>query len=360
MGRKKKEVVEAIEEVVVKAKPKGIEAQILKEFGNVMTDGNHILARQDLIIPVSPKIDLMIGGGFKEGSFIIPTGPPKVGKTSLTLDFSATALEAASNYTDNREVYFFSIEGRLQKRDLLGIKKLQPYLGDRFHVIESTKGHILHGEDFLDIGERLINEKPGCIFIFDSFSQLCSKARRSNSIGAKQFRDNVPIFLADFCKRICNVLPINGSIIFGITHRIANTSGFGSAWSEASGQKIQYKVDYKLNAKWAEAWGDENSKVGQKVHWECTCSPLLNGPSQNKAMSYLRYGLGIDKGAELAEICVDLGLIERPAKSAWFTILETGEKAQGVDKTAMLLNSNKELYDKLNNKSREMMGLPSC
>lgn len=331
----------------------GVEADIQKEFGDVIVSGNHVASRPSTVIPISPKLDILSGGGIQEGSFVIPTGPPKVGKTSMTLDFSGTALDVPSDYTDNREVYFFSIEGRLQPRDLLGIKHLAPHIDKRFHVIQSNKDRILNGEDFLDIGERLINEKPGCVFIFDSFSQLCSSSRRSAEIGAR-FRDDMPLFLANFCKRVCNVIPVNGSIVFGITHLIANQGNGHATWSEASGRKIQYAVDYKFKASYCEPWKSGESHVGQKVHWECHCSPLHNGPCVTKTTSYLRYGHGIDKGAELLEICVDLGIVKKAG--AWFKMPD-GTQAQGIEKASSLLNEDKNLYNELDKQVKEMLCL---
>lgn len=332
-----------------------VEKDILKDFGDIIVSGSYVADRPSLVIPVSPKLDMLVGGGIKEGSFVIPTGPPKVGKTSMALDFTGTALGTPSEHCNKREAFFFSIEGRLQPRDLMGIRHLKPFLDTTFHVIQSKPGQILNGENFLDIGERLINEKPGCIFIFDSFSQLCSEARKKERIG-KRFRDDMPLFLADFCKRICNVIPINGSIVFGITHLIANQGMGMSPWSEASGRKIQYAVDYKLKATHDEDWKSGDAKVGQKVHWQCHASPLHNGSCQTKTTSYLRYGLGIDKGAELVEVCVDLRLIKK--SGSWYSLADNPEiKAQGLDKMAALLNEDQKLFDKLNKSFREMMAI---
>lgn len=349
MAKKKKKEDEGISST---------EDLIKKKFGDVIVSGNYVISRPKQIVSVSPMFDAMLGGGIPFGSFVIPTGPAKAGKTSFSLDMAGSALGVPTDFSEPRHLYFFSIEGRLQPRDLKGITGLAPYLEDRVHVIESKPGNILSAEKFLDIGETLINNKPGSIFIFDSFSQLCSQQGMDKEWDSKAYRDNVPAYLSQFCKRISNVIPINQSIVVGITHQIANT-GFGfSSWAEASGNKIQYAVDVKLKANFAQPWKDGETKIGQDVNWECFCSPLHNGPTETKCVSKLRYGEGIDKRTELINVCVDLGIIKKGG--AWYTITdetETEHKFQGVEKGRELLLQNPATYNFLNTQYREMMGL---
>lgn len=331
-------------------------AEKTEEFGkDIYLSGQYVVDSPTTVVPVSPLMDLMLNGGIKFGSFVIPTGPPKVGKTSFSLDMAATALGIPSQFDNPRELYFYNIEGRLNPRDLAGIKHLKQYLGERVKVFSSKPGDIKVAENFLQQGEEAINTKPGSIFIFDSFSALCSQEGKNKEWDGKAYRDNVPIFLSQFCKRISNVIPINQSIVVGITHQIANT-GFGfSSWAEASGNKIQYQVDVKLKATHSTDWIEGDAKVGQDVHWKCFCSSLHNGPVETtEAVSKLRYGLGIDKAAELANVCVDIGLIQRAG--SWYTIGD--QKVQGLPKVIDALNNNQELYNELNTEFRETMGLP--
>ena len=150
---------------------------VTKTFGeNIILTGNAIVDRKTIIIPVSPSIDIILNGGIPEGSFVILTGQPKCGKTTTSLDFAATAQKAEyahSSFKDGREVYYLNIEGRLKKRDLEGIPGLNL---NKFHVIGSQQGKILHAEEYLQIGEKIINEIPGCVLIIDSYSALCTEA----------------------------------------------------------------------------------------------------------------------------------------------------------------------------------------
>ena len=349
MAKKKKEGDETAEVTSVSS----IEERLKKQFGaNVIVSASYLIDKPQYIVSVSPQLDQILGGGIKYGSFVIPTGPPKVGKSSMSLAYSANALVNKHPELDT-ELYIFNIEGRLNPRDLLGHRKLVPFIGTKIHVIGSEKGRILTAENYLDIGEQLINEKPGCIFLFDSFSQLCSKAAKEKEWDGVQFRDNTATLLSQFCKRISNVIPINESVVIGITHQIANT-GFGfSPWAEASGNKIQYQVDVKLKATHCKEWKAGERVVGQDVFWECYCSPLLNGAAEGKCTSKLRYGWGIDDAAELVEICIDINLIKK--KGSWYTFPD-GTQFQGKEGLRDALANDPQLLAEMTKAIKELMG----
>jgi len=324
-------------------------------LGTNFVHARHILDRKNIVIPVSPQLDVLLNGGIEDGSFVVIAGPPGVGKTTTAIDFAGTAQDP--KYADKdidvegRIVYIFNIEGRLKKRDLLGIHHFNI---DRCEVIESHKGKILHAEDYIEIGEQLINERPGCVFIFDSFSQLCTKARKESSIGDR-FRDDTPLLLANFCKRICNVIPVNNSIVIGITHMIANQGGMGmSPWSEASGRKVQYAADVKLKATHKSDWMDKETQIGQDVHWDCEKSALWSGSHQDKVTSKLRYGYGLDKEAELVELASELGVITKGG--SWYTF-DKDTKMQGLEKARNYLIENPNMYTIINTEVRHLMGL---
>lgn len=353
MAKKKKDEDEGEESgVAVKEKKKE-----KKQLSDLYFSANCLVARNPIVIPVSPAVDLILGGGVPEGSFVIPTGKPKLGKTTICLTFAANALKPEYNSDlcpEGREIFFYNIEGRLKRRDLLGIHGLDI---NRVQIIGSKPGMILDGEDYMDIGERLINEKPGAIHIFDSLSQLCTKGEKESEL-SDRFRADAPVLLAKFCRRISNVIPINRSVVFGITHVIANQAGGGpmaAKWQEASGQKVQYAVDVKLAGQYFETWKEGDSQVGQDIHIKCTTSAI--GPPGGSCVAKLRYGYGLDKEVELVQLAADFGLISRgdSGKSAWYTFPD-GSKANGIANARAKLIEEPTLYDSLNKQLRAILG----
>jgi recombination protein RecA len=323
-----------------------VEKALEKKFGKeVFFAGDQLLEQDITVVPVSPALDLILGGGIPMGSFVVITGKPKIGKSSLCLHFAKNAQKMGY------KVYYFSIEGRLKKRDLKGVTGLKTDK-ESFEIVASQKGHILYAEDFLDILNSYVETKENSIFIIDSISQLCSKARKANTIGDR-FRDDVPLLLADMTKRVSNILPVTNNTVICITHLIANQGGMGrSQWNEASGQKVQYQADIKLKALYSEAYSVGEDQVGQIVHWECGTNALNVAPCK-KAQSLLRYGEGIDCEYEILAMCISIGLIEQAG--AWFKF-PNGEKLQGKEKARHYLVANPDVYEELSKKLKDMIG----
>jgi recombination protein RecA len=333
-----------------------IKDDVIKTFGeDIMLTGNAVVDRKSVVIPVSPSLDIVLNGGIPEGSFVVFTGQPKCGKTTTSLDFAATAQkpEYQGDLKNLREVYYLNIEGRLKKRDLEGIAGLDLA---RFHVIGSQQGKILHAEEYLQIGEKIINEIPGSIVIIDSYSALCTEAEITSEMNKMQRADGAKL-LAKFCRKVANVIPVNKNIVIGITHLMGNPTGYGAEFKEKSGQAIAYQTDIKLRAKSFKPWtiGTDNTQIGQEIDWQVIVSAL--GSPGGTIKSYLRYGEGIDKHMEAICLASDMGLIKKGG--AWYTLtsVKDSPKFQGTEKVRNFLIENNEAYTDLINSIKEMMGI---
>ena len=329
---------------------------VVKNFGDdIILTGNAIVDKKNVIIPISPSLDIVLNGGIPEGSFVVLTGQPKCGKTTTSLDFAATAQrpEYKGDLKDPREVYYLNIEGRLKKRDLEGIPGLNL---DRFHVIGSQQGKILHAEEYLQIAEKIINEIPGSVLIIDSYSALCTEAEITSDMDKMQRADGAKL-LAKFCRKVANVIPVNKNIVIGITHLMGNPTGYGAEFKEKSGQAIAYQTDIKLRAKTFKPWtlSADSTQIGQEIEWQVICSAL--GPPGGNITSYIRYGQGVDKYMEAITLSSDMGLIHKGG--AWYTLtgLPDKPKFQGSEKVRQYLLENESAYIDLVKNIKTTMGL---
>ena len=336
----------------------GIKEDVVKEFGDqIILSANSIVDKKSIIIPISPSLDMVLNGGIPEGSFVVLTGQPKCGKTTTSLDFAATAQkkEYQGDLKKPRHVYYLNIEGRLKKRDLEGIPGLDL---DRFDVIGSQQGKILHAEEYLQIGERIINQDPGSVLIIDSYSALCTESEITSDMDKMQRADGAKL-LAKFCRKVANVIPVNKNIVIGITHLMGNPTGYGAEFKEKSGQAIAYQTDIKLKAKTFKPWvlSADSSQIGQEVEWQVICSAL--GPPGGSAISYIRYGQGIDKYMEIIVLACDIGLINK--SGAWYTLDfldgDKKQKLQGTEKIRQFLLENPTAYDQLIKLIKETVGI---
>ena len=132
--------------------------------------------------------------------------------------------------------------------------------------------------------------------------------------------------LAKFCRRIAPALPINKVTVVGITHLMANVSTFGrgKAKVEKSGTALKYQVDVKLHASHLSPILQGDTQIGQTIHWQVVTSAI--GPPGQKVDSHIKYGRGIWKEMELADLLVDFGIVNK--SGSWLT-LPNEEKMQG-------------------------------
>lgn len=344
---------------------------IIKKFGTgVVLSGNMVIEDKKDVIPWSPALDIILGGGVPEGSWVTLTGEPKCGKTTSALHFAAKAQQHSK-----RNVYYLNIEGRLKPRDLEGITGLDL---DHVKVISSYfdegegKGRILTAEEYLTIGENFIKNDPGCIVIIDSVSQLVTEKELTGEVG-DQHRAPGAKLVANFCKRVANVLPVNKSIVLAITHQISNISGYGKAKVESGGRKIAYAVDIKLEAKRVQPWhagSADDAPVGQIVTW-LTHSTAIVAPGQ-KIDSLIRYGTGIDEITEIIQLGVDTGFITKAGSwltcsfmeshldvlgvEEWDTAAQKMCKVQGQEKLRNLLLDNPKWFAILDEEIKSLFG----
>jgi len=319
---------------------------IIKEYGNVIHDPSSITDQKLKIISISPKLDIALGGGVPEGSLFIMTGPEKVGKTLTALTFCANAQQ------DNRKIYYGNVEGRLRKRDIEGIKELDSD-AEKIKIIGSTQGNILSAEKYLGIFDQIIHTQPNTICVIDSFSALASDAELTGDLTDQQVM-SVQKVLAKFCRRMAPALPINKVTVVGITHLMANVSTFGrgKAKVEKSGTALKYQVDVKLHASHTKPIMQGETQIGQTVHWQVVTSSI--GPPGQKVESHIKYGRGIWKEMELADLLVDFGIVKK--SGTWLT-LPNEEKMQGKNNLATYLENNPDQYKQFENDIFSMIGI---
>lgn len=286
----------------------------IKKYGELaVISGEEFAGLEKQWVPISPSLDL-ITGGIPGGSYVRLVGDMKCGKTITSLHIAKNAQKLG------RQIFYLDIEGRLKKRDLEGIEGLN-LAEDKFKIIRSYRdtktdtSHILTADEFLDLAEYYIHTVPGSLLIFDSISMLLTTKERDGEVD-DQHRAPGAKLMAQFLKRMANVVPVNDNILVCVQHLISNTSGYGKAKVASGGRKIEYAGDVVLQATKVEILKDDNNlPYGQQVTWQ-TSSTSSNCTPNQSITSYIRYGKGIDELAEILDIALMLGLVEKAG--SWF------------------------------------------
>tara|TARA_Y100000401_G_scaffold117513_1_gene126752 strand:- start:81 stop:1163 length:1083 start_codon:yes stop_codon:yes gene_type:complete len=348
--------------------------KIIKDYGEIVRNGVDVLEQKKNFktISVSPAIDIALGGGIREGSWLTLTGDPKSGKTT-------TAMQIASNcQKEGRPIIYLDAEGRLKDMNF-EVAELDP----QKMTIVAPEDKPIPAEDFLDVAYKMMShpDNYGAVLIIDSISSLMPKKELDGDFSPG--RAGLPKILSIFTKKIGQLLPRQHGLIIAITHYIANTGGFGKAKLADGGNKIQYQADTRMEiagggekvsavSPWTSTSGD---RVGQVVNWKIICSSM--GAPGGQVQSYIRYGHGIDKTQEILMLSCDLGLIDKAG--AWFTCsfmnffkdlakeikpdldvdneeeLSKAFKFQGQDNLYTFLSENKKVVELLESSIKGML-----
>lgn len=331
----------AVESEVAK---EGLDTAFQKKYKDTLFSGKFILEEEREIFSFSPSLDSALGGGIPEGSWVILSGKEKCGKTLSGLHLMAKYQQAG------RLCFFVNIEGRIKRRDLAGIQGLNP---DDVHIIGSSEGNILSGEDFVNRTADAIRSHPRCFILMDSASAICSGKELTEEITATG-RVLGPRIMAAFTRQMATVVPIQKVTLVMIQHVIANTSGYGPSQYEDGGRKIKYQGDVHLRCTTYEKWVDKDGvQIGQCPEWQIMYSAL--GPPGAKVKGWIRYGVGIDETTELIEMATDFGLITKGG--SWYSLdfLDEPEKVQGQEKVYQVLVQDPNKLISLKTKLKEML-----
>ena len=348
--------------------------QLFDKYSDLIHTGTEILEQRSnfKVISVSPCIDIALGGGIREGSWLTLTGDPKSGKTT-------TAMQIAANcQKEGRKVIYLDVEGRLK-----GMNFEVPDLDPAMMTVVAPENEPIPAEKFLDVAYKMMTHKDyqGAVLIIDSISSLMPEKELDGDFSPT--RAGLPKILSIFTKKIGQLLPRQRGLVIAITHYIANTAGYGKAKMSDGGNKIQYQADTRMEIAGGEKisavkpWlnAAKTERVGQVVNWKIICSSL--GAPGGQVQSYIRYGKGIDKVQETLILACDLGLID--VSASWYNLsfmsqckeiakevkpdldvdneeaLSKAFKFQGQEKTYTFLEQAPKAVEYLENAIREML-----
>lgn len=280
---------------------------IKKKYGNVILSGSELLEqRKDYeTISISPLADISLGGGIKEGSWLMLSGLPKTGKTTL-------AMQLAYNFQKlGRNVIYINAEGRLKDMNF-EIDGLDP---SKMQIV-TAEDKPISAEENLQICHQLVSlkENQGCLCIIDSVSSLIPAKDLEEDVTGT-LRPGLPKILSNFAKKMGQIIPNQRAVIVAITHLITNTSGYGAGRMADSGLKIQYQSDTRMEVKTITPWVQNDTQIGQAVTWKVLWSSV--GSPGHEFQNWIRYGHGIDNVQEILMIGQEIGLINQAG--AWFT-----------------------------------------
>lgn len=290
-------------------------------------------------------LDIALSGGIPEGSSVLMSGKPKVGKTTLALHY----VQQCHRADPTKKAFFFDVEGRLRTELIDCFPDINR---DNFSIVRSNSAKILTAEDFLNLIYQTLKDYPKCVCILDSIAALCPESELSSNIGDGVKMAGTASLMYKMFRRVSQILPVTGSTFIALTHMIANPNpGPGKKSYGVGGNAPQYGASVWLEGGWKQDIEDSNNKtIGQTAHFYIVAS-ALGAPGADVSIPII-YGKGVDEAVDLFNLACEFGIIQK--SGAWYLLPNQKEKIQGQAAVTDVLRKNKTLYDNLYSQIREM------
>jgi len=314
--------------------------QIDRQFGkgSVMKLGDERAKVQIDVIPTgSISLDAALGiGGVPRGRIVEIFGPESSGKTTLALHIIAEAqkLGGVAAFIDAEH----ALDANYAKN--LGV--------DVDNLIVSQPDT---GEQALEITETLVRSGALDVVVIDSVAALVPKAEIEGEMGEAQMGLQARLMSQAMRKLAGAISRTNVCVVF--INQIREKIGvlFGSPETTTGGRALKFYASVRLDVRRIASIKDGENATGNRTKVKVVKNKVA--PPFKEAEFDLMYGTGISSEGDLADLAINLKLIEK--SGTWFTVGE--DRIQGRENLKKYLVDNPEVRKNLELKVRKAVGL---
>jgi recombination protein RecA len=315
-------------------------SQIDRQYGkgSIMRLGDD---RARLAIDVIPtgaiSLDAALGvGGVPRGRIVEIFGPESSGKTTLALTITAQAQKLGGLAA------FIDAEHAL---DSVYAKKLGV---DTDNLIISQPDT---GEQALEITETLVRSGALDVIVIDSVAALVPKAEIEGEMGDAQMGLQARLMSQAMRKLTGVISKSNVCVIF--INQIREKIGvmFGNPETTTGGRALKFYASVRLDIRRVASVKDGDTFTGNRTKVKVVKNKVA--PPFKEAEFDIMYGSGISTEGDLADMGIELGMIEK--SGTWFTLGQ--ERMQGRENLKRFLIENPEAMKDLDLRVRKAVGL---
>jgi len=297
----------AVVENIAAARDRALETAIKdieKSYGKgaVMRLDEGPIAEVDVISTGSIGIDkALVVGGIPRGRITEIYGPEMSGKTTLTLHLIAEAQKAGG------KAAFIDAEHALDPAyaEKLGVKTSELLLSQPDH-----------GEQALEIAERLVRSGAVDLVVIDSVAALIPKAELEADMEAAQMGLQARM-MSKACRKLAGIVAqTNSSIVFINQIRMKIGVSFGSPEVTTGGNALKYWASVRLDIRRIGQLKTGDEVVGNRTR--VTVKKNKVAPPFKKVEFNIIFGKGVWRPAELIDLGVEIGVVEK--SGSWFSI----------------------------------------
>ncbi len=305
---------------------------IEKQFGKgaIMSLGGE--AEEIAVIPTgSVGLDLALGvGGLPRGRVVEVYGPESSGKTTLTLHAIAQAQKSGGVCA------FIDAEHAL---DVTYARKLGVRVED---LLVSQPDH---GEQALEIADKLVATGAVDLIIIDSVAALVPKAEIEGEMGDSHMGLQARLMSQALRKLTAATNRANACVIFINQLRQKIGVVYGNPETTTGGNALKFYASVRLDIRKTGVVKNGEQAVGNKTRVKVVKNKVA--PPFRECEFEILYGSGISAAGEIVDLASEAALIEKSgAYYSW-----NGERiAQGRDKACQYLVEHPELAAELREK----------
>jgi recombination protein RecA len=298
-------------------------ATITKQFGEgsaTVLDGAEDEPEVKSLSSGSLGIDVAIGtGGYPYGRIIELFGPESAGKTTLTLHAIAECQKAGGIAA------FIDAEHAL---DMAYARKIG--VDPRKLLISQPD----NGEQALDIVDVIVRSGSATLVVIDSVAALVPKAELEGDMGDAHMGLQARL-MSQALRKLTALAHRNGVIVFFINQlRMKLGVQWGNPETTTGGNALKFYASVRLDVRRTGALKQGEEVVGNRTRVKVVKNKVA--PPFREAEFDIRYGVGIDAMAELIDLGVEHGVIEKSGSHLAFA----GEKlGNGRDATRVFLSA---------------------
>lgn len=300
--------------------------KIEKDFGkgSVMMMGEKPEAPMEVISTGSLGLDIALGiGGFPKGRIIEIYGPESSGKTTVAIHAIAEAQKKGGICAIiDAEHAFDSSYARRLGVDVDSLLISQPD----------------HGEQALEIADRLILSGAVDVVVIDSVAALVPKGELEGEMGESKMGLQARLMSQALRKLTATISKTNCCCIFINQLREKIGVMFGNPETTTGGNALKFYASVRLDIRRMSQIKDGDEAVGNRVKVKVVKNKVA--PPFRQAEFDIIFGLGISKVGELIDMGVEYGIIQK--SGSWFSY-EGNKLGQGRDAVKQLLTDNPEV-----------------
>jgi len=307
--------------------------KIDKDFGkgSVMMMGEKAEAPMEVISTGSLGLDIALGiGGLPKGRVIEIYGPESSGKTTIAIHTIAEAQKKGGicAIIDAEHAFDSSYAKRLGV-DVDSLLISQPD----------------HGEQALEIADRLILSGAVDVVVIDSVAALVPKAELEGEMGESKMGLQARLMSQALRKLTATISKTNCCCIFINQLREKIGVMFGNPETTTGGNALKFYASIRLDIRRMAQIKDGDEAIGNRVKVKVVKNKVA--PPFRQAEFDIVYGQGVSKTGEIIDMGVEYGIVQK--SGSWFSY-DTNKLGQGRDAVKQLLNDNPELAAEIEGK----------